>query len=208
MPTKAEYTLGIGFIVLCAAIWAGASVLIQYIYEDLDFKSPFFLTYLAVTLLSAHIPFYYTSRWVKEFWLRSAAPDGFGLLDGETEAETTQRGASQHSLQEFPYKRSVDGHTPTLQGWGLIKVASIISPVWFLSNCLYNYSLLMTSVSSSTIISNLSASFTLFFSWYMGLEEVTYMKICGVVICFGGAVMVGLQDEDNSRSQSLGGDII
>ncbi|RYH18279.1 hypothetical protein EON65_27395 [archaeon] len=131
-----------------------ASVLIQYIYEDLDFKSPFFLTYLAVTLLSAHIPFYYTTRWIKS---KLAGPpavtDGSGLLDGETEAETTQRASStQHSLHEFPHKRSVDGHAQTLQSWNLVKVASIISPVWFLSNCLYNYSLLMTSVSSSTII--------------------------------------------------------
>lgn len=137
---------------LSLLILSRASVLIQYIYEDLDFKSPFFLTYLAVTLLSAHIPFYYTSRWIKGKCAGSDA-DGSGLLDGETEAETTQRASStQHSLHEFPYKRSVDGHAPTLQSWNLVKIASIISPVWFLSNCLYNYSLLMTSVSSSTII--------------------------------------------------------
>jgi hypothetical protein len=34
----------------------------------------------------------------------------------------------------------------------LMKAALAIAPLWFLSNCLYNYSLMMTSVSSSTII--------------------------------------------------------
>jgi hypothetical protein len=34
----------------------------------------------------------------------------------------------------------------------IIKIAAIISPIWFAANCLYNYSLLETSVGSSTII--------------------------------------------------------
>jgi hypothetical protein len=34
----------------------------------------------------------------------------------------------------------------------IIKIAAIICPMWFMSNLLYNYSLLLTSVSSSTII--------------------------------------------------------
>ena len=92
----------------------------------------------------------------------------------------------------------------------VIKVALIISPVWFLSNCLYNYSLLLTSVSSSTIISNLSASFTLFFSWLMGLEEITSFKIIGIITCFIGAVSVTLLDSssDDDNSHSVVGDII
>jgi hypothetical protein len=34
----------------------------------------------------------------------------------------------------------------------IIKIAAIVSPIWFGANCLYNYSLLKTSVGSSTII--------------------------------------------------------
>lgn len=36
--------------------------------------------------------------------------------------------------------------------WEVVKIGALIAPVWFGANCLYNYSLLMTSVSSSTII--------------------------------------------------------
>ena len=36
--------------------------------------------------------------------------------------------------------------------YNVIKMAALVCPFWFLSNLLYNYSLFMTSVSSSTII--------------------------------------------------------
>ena len=122
-------------------------MLIQYIYEDLDFRSPFFLTYIATSLLTAHLPFYYIYHWIKNKMARPSLPsDSGGLLDSETEHDTI-------ALHELSVKRSVDASSHYFEpDWQIIKIASIISPIWFLTNCLYNYSLLMTSVSSSTII--------------------------------------------------------
>lgn len=37
-------------------IWAGASVLIQYIYSGLKFDSPFGLTYICTSLLTIYLP--------------------------------------------------------------------------------------------------------------------------------------------------------
>lgn len=39
-----------------AVIWAGASVLIQYIYSDLAFESPFVLTFVCTALFSIYLP--------------------------------------------------------------------------------------------------------------------------------------------------------
>ncbi len=39
-----------------ACIWAGASVLIQYIYLDLAFESPFVLTFICTALFSIYLP--------------------------------------------------------------------------------------------------------------------------------------------------------
>jgi drug/metabolite transporter (DMT)-like permease len=96
-----------------------------------------------------------------------------------------------------------------------LRAAIIIAPMYFLANCLYNYSLYMTSVSSSTIISNLAASFTLFFSWWAGLEDITWSKVAGLLLCFFGAIAVGLNDAGDqvpSESQvtngSVGGDLV
>jgi hypothetical protein len=38
------WALGVFFILIVAALWAGASVIIQYIFQDLDFDQPFVLT--------------------------------------------------------------------------------------------------------------------------------------------------------------------
>lgn len=77
----------------------------------------------------------------------------------------------------------------------VISVAAILCPLWFLSNFCYNYSLLYTSIGSSTIISNLSGAFTLFFSWLGGLEQITTDKLAGLALCIAGVVIVGLQDD-------------
>lgn len=75
------------------------------------------------------------------------------------------------------------------------EVAMKLAPVWFLANLLYNYSLLLTSITSSTIISNLAASFTLAFAYYCKLEKVTIGKVFGIGMCFLGAVCVCLHDQ-------------
>ena len=79
-----------------------------------------------------------------------------------------------------------------------------------MANFLYNYSLLTTTVSSSTIISNLSGPFTLLFSWLAGIENVSRVKISGLIIGFVGVCIVGLQDEseENSSNASFIGDIV
>jgi hypothetical protein len=82
----------------------------------------------------------------------------------------------------------------------ILRIAAVLAPIYALSNGLFNYSLIMTSVSSSTIIryfvlhvkvsmcarlnaglpyihSNLSGTFTFAFSWYLGL---------GVCLCEDG----------------------
>ena len=39
-----------------ALSWAGASVLIQYIYRNLSFNSPFLLTYICTSLFAVYLP--------------------------------------------------------------------------------------------------------------------------------------------------------
>lgn len=94
----------------------------------------------------------------------------------------------------------------------IIKAALWLAPLWFLSNMTWNYALRMTSNSSCTIINNLAASFTLIFSSLLGLEKVSLGKILGLLLCFGGAVVVGFEDETNNdadlQKTKFWGDII
>ena len=79
----------------------------------------------------------------------------------------------------------------------MLSAAILLSPLWFLANCMYNYALLYTSVESSTVISNLSGGFTLLFSWLCGIEKITFGKVCGLLLCFVGVVLVTVHDTES-----------
>lgn len=51
-----SYALGLSFIFLVAIIWSAASVLVQYLYQGLNFNSPFLLTYIGTSLFVILIP--------------------------------------------------------------------------------------------------------------------------------------------------------
>jgi len=62
-----SYILGLTFIVLVSLIWSAASILVQFLYQNLNFNSPFLLTYIGSSLFVIFIP----SRLIWERWIRS-----------------------------------------------------------------------------------------------------------------------------------------
>jgi hypothetical protein len=115
----------------------------------------------------------------------------------------------------------------------ILRIAAVLAPIYALSNGLFNYSLIMTSVSSSTIIryfvlhvkvsvcaplnaglpcihSNLSGTFTFAFSWYIGLEGFACVKMAGIIVCFLGVVCVALSDSNaaGAGTHTVAGDMV
>jgi solute carrier family 35 protein F5 len=92
----------------------------------------------------------------------------------------------------------------------IIYAALILFPIWFVSNCFYDYSLLLTSITSSTIISNLSGIFTLYFSWLFGIENVTKEKVIGLFICMCAVILIALKDKRSNieNNHSFTGDFL
>uniref|UniRef100_A0A7S2E5E0 EamA domain-containing protein n=1 Tax=Ditylum brightwellii TaxID=49249 RepID=A0A7S2E5E0_9STRA len=54
---SSSYLLGLFFIVIVSIIWTVASVIVQHLYNDLDFDSPFVLVYIGTSLFSILLPF-------------------------------------------------------------------------------------------------------------------------------------------------------
>lgn len=50
-----RYMLGLGVLSLVVFLWVGSSVLIQEVFEDLEFDSPYFLTYFSTSLFSLYL---------------------------------------------------------------------------------------------------------------------------------------------------------
>eukprot|EP01035_Chromulina_nebulosa_P033262 gene33262-44529_t len=143
-----------------------------YIYENLNFQSPFLVTYLTNSLLIVYLPLWQLwlyLRLVKQTTTASSGDEAGSELSSAKSGELflTEANIDDGTLPGRKKTKEV-AYTHV----DVLYIALKIAPAWFIANCLYNYSLLLTSVSSSTIISNLAASFTLAFSWFYGLEDV------------------------------------
>ena len=73
----------------------------------------------------------------------------------------------------------------------------------------YNYSMSMTSITSSTIISSSSSAFTLILSVFWLHERVTLLKLLGVTLCWLGNGLTAVSDTGgspaNTSTAALGG---
>ncbi|CCI44527.1 unnamed protein product [Albugo candida] len=164
-----RWSLGIFFIVIVAFIWTFASVLVQYIFHNLAFQKPFFLTFVGISLFSVNLPIWYISQhWCSlRAWKRS---------------NTNESPLISHTQMH-------QSNTTTKTSWNsIIRASALIAPLWFLANLTYNASLDMTSVTSSTIISSTSTVFTLLLSVLVLQEQFTWLKLTGVVLCMLGNI--------------------
>ena len=307
-----DFMLGIWMIIFVAVIWAASSVLLQYVFEDMDFKSPFLVTYVENSCFLIYLPLFYLYRslgFVKTVPLRQvdtvsksmqrlirlnerdACRNALMEEEGEEEVNTDQNfrdspskssplstptstmmtsrpsssssSSSDIDMESFKaadmhidniidvhsngsrgssssrnshiyhrdsptnlsrrsthssnnYSDDVDGSDNgfasdssdtssvdefrSISHEQIFRIALIICPIWFVANCLYNYSLLMTTVSSSTIISNLAGPFTLVFSWIAGVEQSSWTKWLGIVIGLLGVLLVAYADDNDANA--------
>ena len=150
-------------------------MLIQHIYQDMDFKSPFLLIYLANSLLVLYLPLW--QLWIfcglvkpQPYGSISSINPGSSFSDPELIVNELHEDAfsdAESVLEDDGLQTDLAPVVPKppapITHWDIIRIAAIICPLWFLSNCLYNYSLFMTSVSSSTIIRYVYAYVHLYF---------------------------------------------
>jgi hypothetical protein len=57
-----DWGKGLFFILCVSIIWAASSVLVQHVYDDLEFRAPLFVTYVASSLFMVFLPLW----WVKQ----------------------------------------------------------------------------------------------------------------------------------------------
>jgi solute carrier family 35 protein F5 len=106
-----------------------------------------------------------------------------------------------------------DDNNLMMSHWGHIRAATVLCPIWFLANFSYNYSLSLTSNTSSTIISTTSCLFTFILSVLFKAEKFSFDKLAGVVFCIVGSSCVALNDRNldsdgHSQTESLVGDCL
>ena len=164
---QARWNLGLFLIFLVALIWTGSSVLVQYIFDGLDFHAPLFLTYVCTSLFAVQLPLWHAAA-----RLGLAAPlpwrgegDAYASLSDVVvpvaAAAAVRRGGGQQGAEavEPAHGCGVVGKPPRMARRGVARIGLLVFPLWFLANYAYNASLSLTSVTSST---------------------GAYMRLCGV----------------------------
>jgi solute carrier family 35 protein F5 len=104
--------------------------------------------------------------------------------------------------------------------WGLketARLASVLCPLWFLMNYLFNLSLTLTSIASTTILSSTSGLFVVLLGVVCLKERLALANLVGVCCTIAGAVLVSVRDywevsdthsAGKQQTESLHGDII
>ena len=69
-------------------------------------------------------------------------------------------------------------------------------------------SLALTSVSSNTILSSTGSIWTFIIGLFIGIDRFNVIKLMGVLLTFGGVLLVSLIDSEGRSGETLLGDIL
>lgn len=181
--------LGVFLLFIVAIIWVLASALTQFLFRDLHLQKPFLLTYINNTEFIVLLPIRYL--WEKYFPNGISALSSFSSLSSSVSTSSSS-GSSVVWLHPGP-----------VTNWKRTFVTALkISPVWFLAQITYNWSLAGTSVSSSTILSTTSCVFTYILSIFILHEPTNWSKSLGITCTVLGALLTGYADELSSSDNN------
>ena len=167
-----SYGLGLIFIVLVSIIWAASSILVQYLYENQSFDSPFLLTYIGTSLFTILLPL----DWLlQQYGKRSQSfpseeNERYALSEDHENADEVHRGHRMWTLQDHK------------------DAAAKVAPVWFISNYAFNASLRYTSITSSTVLASTGSVFTFLFALLWRDEHFSVLKLLGVGLGMMGSL--------------------
>lgn len=138
------------------------------------------------------------SSWKEEMGLRNDFNTGENSRLLDTDTSSNENDASQTFYRKNnsnPATNPIASDSATKQ---IIKrylpAAARVAPMWWVSNYFYNYALSYTTITSSTIISNMGCVFTFLFAWAAGQERYHNIKLLGVVLAFLGSVLTSVHD--------------
>ena len=227
---RRAYALGLFFILCVALLWSASSILVQWIYSDLEFDSPFFVTYLSNLLFGLYLPLWAGGASLglvrNPPWRRAGEENTWSVLTSGTGAARqytpiadSGAGFAGGERETFLGSDSVavggtvsetgdaSAHGEPAQRYSHLqtfRIGMIMTPLWFLANCSYNMSLSQTSITSSTIISTTSTLWTFCFAVCAKAERFSAMAMVGILMTMAGSLLTGLHDELTVESDNAG----
>ncbi|XP_027333440.1 uncharacterized transporter C405.03c-like [Abrus precatorius] len=209
-----RYHAGLGLIGAFVLIWVSSAEITQRIFAE--YKQPFALTYLGVSVMVIYFPISVFKKWIcslLKILFRNIHED-YTSVSISTELgvpfrinEICQRPESylkgslitdkeiREREEGMPLVKKEEDEPPLLpqssenSSWKIAKCGLYLTPIWFAQEYFSNMALANTSVASTTVLSSMSGLFTLFFGALLGQDSVNITKIAAVLISMAGVAM-------------------
>lgn len=154
--------LGTLLVIVVVCLYVGSGVMIQVLFDELQYEKPFFFSFVSVGLCSTYLLHPLTL----ECW-RYLMPPRHG------------------------YSKVQTGGAPAIGSpLHLLRPALLLAPSYFCLNYTYFFSLDLTSVSSTMILSASTGVWTLLFSRLLLGETLTRLKMATVCVSLLGMSLV------------------
>jgi len=180
---KSRHALGFGMLFATILLWVGSSVALQTIFQSVEFhfEQPLFVTLfnsaMSSTLLLPHA-------------LRSCSNC---LLPGSA-LQAPQGSESSPNQKE---RRSASDSSAGDSFLGVLSLSVTIGAFWLSAQCVFNFSLLYTSVATSTVLSSSSSVFTLIFSMLICNDSFKMFSFSAAITSVAGCAIVVLHSPMN-----------
>jgi solute carrier family 35 protein F5 len=205
--TRALYLLGLFFIFLQCLVWVFNAVLTQYIFENHELNSPFLMTYIGMSLLTALLPL---KLWrdggvvTKSPSLRIQDIASFDSL-----SDDLQRATDYQDYVTIASRRGNDLVTDKVRHWNHRKhflAALFIAPAMFFADWAFNAALLNTSVASASVLVSIQSVFVYSMAVLARLELYSHWKLLGVLLAVAGTALTAIHDIEDV--DSVKGDVL
>lgn len=208
-----QYNAGLGLIVIVVFIWVVSAEITQRIFAD--YRQPFALTYLGVSLMVIYLPLAALKDWIcsllsahlykdicndcnvmstssgLDIPLRSnemlhGQEPGSGLV---TDEDLREREEGWPLIAKNEEDAQLLDQSSERWSWDIARCSFYLTPIWFATEYLSNSALANTSVASTTVLTSTSGLFTLLFGALLGQDSINIAKIVAVFISMAGVAM-------------------
>lgn len=208
--SKQKWVLGLVNLATVVIFWVLSSFVVNDLFETNIYRKPFFITWLNTSCFVLYFIPYLRYKGLSISAFLDVLKKDYEkctyqrIADVESSSDSTNEyGASQDSLagSNSELQLEIDDVTPDeeVPVYETVKLSLQFVMLWFSANLVTNSSLSYTSVASQTILSSTSSFFTLLVGYLYGVEKINSNKIVGILLSFGGVLIVTKIDSSDSE---------
>lgn len=233
VPSARQHAIGVTLAVCVAFIWVGSSELVQILMSgdtvsERSHPQPYFITYVSLSTFVLCLLGFLRPSWRAKLYkppghIDHTAPGT--MLDSEAISPLSSDGAPSPpvlndedsdgdkgpELLQFDIEDpgSEDNHAIIFSAGQVLRMALVISPLFFLSDWIFTLGLSMTTVASTSTISTISGLFTLILGAFMKVERFSIRKLFAAIATIAGVAIICSFDKKKTQGdRNFVGDMV